>query len=77
MSAIGVMFAPHHQAAADELVRTCRPGGTIALLSWTPDGMLGDLFRTMGRSPRPRPPARRPRRCGAARIISPSCSATA
>ena len=48
MSAIGVMFAPHHQAAADELVRTCRPGGTIALLSWTPDGMLGDLFRTMG-----------------------------
>ncbi len=47
MSAIGVMFAPHHQAAADELVRTCRPGGTIALLSWTPEGMLGDLFRTM------------------------------
>jgi SAM-dependent methyltransferase len=47
MSAIGVMFAPYHQAAADELVRVCRPGGTIALLSWTPEGMLGDLFRTM------------------------------
>src|SRR3712207_6909783 len=43
MSAIGVMFAPHHQAAADELVRVCRPGGTIALLSWTPEGMIGDL----------------------------------
>ena len=77
MSAIGVMFAPHHQAAADELVRTCRPGGTIALLSWTPDGMLGDLFRTMGPSPRRRPPARRPRRSGAARSTSPGCSATA
>jgi SAM-dependent methyltransferase len=48
MSAIGVMFAPHHQAAADELVRVCKPGGTIGLLSWTPEGMIGDLFRTMG-----------------------------
>jgi len=47
MSAIGVMFAPHHQPAADELVRVCRPGGTIALLSWTPEGMLGALFATM------------------------------
>ena len=47
MSCIGVMFAPHHQAAADQLVRVCRPGGTIGLLSWTPEGMLGDLFRTM------------------------------
>ena len=47
MSSIGVMFAPHHQAAADELVRVCRPGGTIGLLSWTPQGMLGQLFATM------------------------------
>jgi SAM-dependent methyltransferase len=47
MSSIGVMFAPHHQGAADELVRVCRPGGTIGLLSWTPEGMLGALFRTM------------------------------
>jgi ubiquinone/menaquinone biosynthesis C-methylase UbiE len=47
MSSIGVMFAPHHQRAADELVRVCRPGGTIALLSWTPEGMVGALFRTM------------------------------
>ena len=47
MSSIGVMFAPHHGAAADEMVRVCRPGGTIGLLSWTPEGMLGALFRTM------------------------------
>jgi SAM-dependent methyltransferase len=47
MSSIGVMFAPHHQQAADELVRVCTPGGSIGLLSWTPTGMLGALFRTM------------------------------
>lgn len=48
MSAIGVMFAPHHQAAADELVRVCRPGGTVGVLSWTPEGTIGQLFRTIG-----------------------------
>jgi ubiquinone/menaquinone biosynthesis C-methylase UbiE len=36
LSCIGVMFAPHHQAAADEIVRVCKPGGTIALINWTP-----------------------------------------
>ena len=48
MSSIGAMFAPHHQAVADELVRVCRPGGTIGLLSWTPEGMIGALFRDDG-----------------------------
>ena len=47
ISSIGVMFAPYHQQAADELVRVSRPGGTIGLLSWTSDGMLGALFRMM------------------------------
>src|SRR5918998_251909 len=47
MSSIGAMFAPHHEDVADELVRVCRPGGTVGLLSWTPDGMLGVLFATM------------------------------
>ncbi len=60
MSSIGVMFAPHHQAAADELVRVCRPGGTIALLSWTPEGMIGALFRTMGPFAPPPPPGVQP-----------------
>jgi SAM-dependent methyltransferase len=60
ISAIGVMFAPHHQQAADELVRVCRPGGTIGLLSWTSDGMLGALFRTMGPFVPPPPPGAQP-----------------
>jgi SAM-dependent methyltransferase len=47
MSCLGVMFAPHHQASADELVRVCRPGGTIGLLSWTPAGFIGQMFATM------------------------------
>ena len=60
MSSIGVMFAPSHQTAADELIRVCRPGGTIALLSWTPEGMLGDLFRTMKPFAAPPPPGAQP-----------------
>jgi SAM-dependent methyltransferase len=47
LSCLGVMFAPHHQAGADELVRVCRTGGTIGLLSWTPGGFVGQLFATM------------------------------
>jgi SAM-dependent methyltransferase len=46
-SVFGSMFAPDHERAAAELLRVCRPGGTIALASWTPDGFLGDFFRTM------------------------------
>jgi SAM-dependent methyltransferase len=60
MSSIGVMFAPHHKSAADELVRVCRPGGTIGLLSWTPEGMIGDLFRTMRPFAPPPPPGAQP-----------------
>jgi SAM-dependent methyltransferase len=47
MSCIGAMFAPFHQPVADELVRVTRPGGRIALLSWTPEGFIGRLFATM------------------------------
>ncbi len=47
MSCIGVMFAPHHQRSADELIRVARPGSTIGVLSWTPEGFIGQLFATM------------------------------
>ena len=47
-SVFGSMFAPNHQQAASELLRVCRSGGTIALASWTPDGFIGELFKTVG-----------------------------
>ena len=46
LSVFGSMFAPNHEQAAAELLRVTRPGGTIALVGWTPEGFIGDLFRT-------------------------------
>jgi ubiquinone/menaquinone biosynthesis C-methylase UbiE len=46
-SVFGTMFAPDHARTAAELLRVCRPGGTIALASWTPDGFIGHLFKTV------------------------------
>src|SRR3954451_11970192 len=60
LSCVGVMFAPHHQAAADELLRVCRPGGTIALASWTPEGFIGQLFAAMKPFVPPPPPGAQP-----------------
>jgi SAM-dependent methyltransferase len=60
MSCIGAMFAPHHQETADELVRVCRPGGTIGMLNWTPEGMIGALFKAMGPYAPPPPPGAQP-----------------
>ncbi|MBM7807522.1 ubiquinone/menaquinone biosynthesis C-methylase UbiE [Geodermatophilus bullaregiensis] len=60
LSCVGVMFAPHHQQAADELVRVCRPGGRIGLVSWTPEGFVGEMFRTMKPYAPPPPPGAQP-----------------
>ncbi|SBT53263.1 class I SAM-dependent methyltransferase [Micromonospora auratinigra] len=61
MSCVGVMFAPRHRVAADELLRVCRPGGRIGLLNWTPEGFLGQLLATMGPyAPAPPPGAQPP-----------------
>ena len=54
------MFAPFHQAAADELVRVCRPGGRIGLISWTPGGFIGQMFATMKPYAPPPPPGAQP-----------------
>jgi len=56
LSCVGVMFAPFHQPAADELVRVARPGGRIGLINWTPEGFIGQMFATM-RPYAPPPPA--------------------
>ena len=60
LSTVGVMFAPHHQQAADELVRVCRPGGRIGLINWTPQGFVGEMFRTLKPYAPPPPPGAQP-----------------
>ncbi|MEV6655291.1 class I SAM-dependent methyltransferase [Streptomyces sp. NPDC051219] len=61
MSCVGIMFAPHHRDSADELIRVCRPGGTIGLLNWTPEGFIGQMFATMKPyAPEPPPGAQPP-----------------
>ncbi len=47
-SCFGVMFAPRQQLAADELVRVARPGATIVVTAWTPEGLNGRMFKTVG-----------------------------
>ena len=56
LSVLGVQFAPRHQVVADELVRVCRPGGLIGLVNWTPEGLIGRMFKILG-SYLPKPPA--------------------
>ncbi len=55
-SSVGAIFAPDHQAVADELVRVCRPGGTIGMINFTPEGLAGEFFALFGRHAPPPPP---------------------
>jgi len=48
VSVFGCMFAPRHRVAAAELTRVLRPGGRLAVSAWTPDGAMGEFFRTLG-----------------------------
>lgn len=70
MSCIGVMFAPHHELAAAELLRVCRPGGRIGLLAWTPAGFIGQLFAALRPYAAPPPPGASPPRSGETRSMS-------
>jgi ubiquinone/menaquinone biosynthesis C-methylase UbiE len=54
-SSFGAIFAPNHQAVADEMLRVCRPGGTIGMLNFTPEGLISDLFGAL--APYMPPPA--------------------
>ena len=49
LSVFGAMFAPDHQRAAGEIIRVTRPGGTVGLASWTPDGFIGEMFGVITR----------------------------
>jgi len=66
LSTFGVMSTPDHERAARELARVCRPGGRIALASWTPDGFIGRLFRLIGQYVPPAPGVRSPSLWGTA-----------
>lgn len=62
LSTFGVMFAPDQAKSASEMARVCRPGGRIGLANWTPEGFIGQLFKTLGRHVPPpagvQPPSR-------------------
>ena len=60
LSTFGVMFTPNQQQAAQELLRVCRPGGKIGLANWTPEGLIGQVFRTIGKYVPPPPGVRSP-----------------
>jgi ubiquinone/menaquinone biosynthesis C-methylase UbiE len=60
LSSFGVMFTPNQQQAANELMRVCRPGGKIGLANWTPEGFIGELFKTIGKYVPPAPGTKSP-----------------
>ena len=49
MSTFGAMFSPDQSSTASEMLRVCRPGGRIGLANWTPDGFIGQMFKTIGK----------------------------
>lgn len=60
LSTFGVMFTPNQERAAHEMLRVCRKGGKIGLANWTPDGFIGQLFKTIGKYVPPAPGAKSP-----------------
>ncbi len=60
LSCVGVMFAPNHAASAAEMLRVTRPGGLLAVASWTPEGFIGRMFSTMKPYAPPPPPGAQP-----------------
>lgn len=64
LSTFGVMFTPDQARAAAEMLRVCRPGGRIGLANWTPEGFIGQVFKTLGRHLPPPPGVQPPSRWG-------------
>jgi len=60
LSTFGVMFTPNQQQAANELTRVCRAGGKIGMANWTPEGFIGQLFKTIGKYVPPAPGMKSP-----------------
>ena len=76
LSVFGSMFTPDHEQTAREIVRVTRPGGTVALASWTPDGFLGVLFRTVAEFAPPPAGVRSPMLWGTAEHLAELFGAT-
>jgi ubiquinone/menaquinone biosynthesis C-methylase UbiE len=60
LSTFGVMFTPNQELAASELMRVCRQGGKIGMANWTPEGFIGQLFKTLGKFVPPAPGVKSP-----------------
>jgi ubiquinone/menaquinone biosynthesis C-methylase UbiE len=60
LSTFGVMFTPDQEKAAREMLRVCRSGGKIGLANWTPDGYIGQVFKTIGKYVPPAPGLKSP-----------------
>ena len=69
VSTFGVMFTPDQDRAAAEMIRVCMPGGKIGLANWTPDGFIGQLFKTIGKHLPPPAGVKSPALCGTAARI--------
>ncbi len=70
VSTFGVMFTPDHQRAAAEMIRVCQSGGRIGMANWTPEGFIGQLFKTIGKHVPPFPGAQSPALWGTRAHIS-------
>ena len=60
ISSVGAMWAPDHRAVADEMLRVCRPGGTIGMANFTPEGLLTDFLAVFAPYAPPAPPGALP-----------------
>lgn len=70
LSTFGVMFTADHARAASEMARVCRPGGRIAMANWTPEGFIGQLFKTLGKHMPPPAGAKSPALWGTEAYLS-------
>ena len=64
LSTFGVMFAPDQTKAAAELARVCRPGGRIGMANWTPESLVGQMFKALGKQLPPPAGVQAPSRWG-------------
>jgi SAM-dependent methyltransferase len=69
VSLIGAMFAPRPEQVADELVRVTRPGGRIVMANWTPEGFVGQMFKTIGKHVPPSPLMAPPAKWGVESVV--------